>query len=275
MKSSRLWLVRTWCMLAFVFGLAIYRANSQTIAHDEALEYEWFLDGGVGHVLVYNPAQHILFTLLAKPIVWSLGVTEFHLRMPSLLGTAIYLLAGLMVALNLAAKVHYPNSRYGLFLIPLFTLGSLLAGREIYFRFPRWPLKAAGYLLAAAVVLNYSSCVQTASFRYNAYDVISRGVCQAISSDAQERSLNDVRVGRTWWYEPEINFYRRRYKANWMMEYDIKDRSFWWQTPNSLATADYDYFVFTSAGDPGLAGPRVRTIFRYDPRGITVVGISH
>jgi hypothetical protein len=24
-----------------------YRAKTQTIAHDEALEYEWFLDGGV------------------------------------------------------------------------------------------------------------------------------------------------------------------------------------------------------------------------------------
>jgi hypothetical protein len=506
-------------MLALAFGLAVYRAKTQTIAHDEALEYEWFLDSGVQHVLVYNPANHILFTLLAKPIVWSLGVTEFHLRMPSLLGTAIYLLAAyllcrglfgqgfllflsvallalnpqildfmagargyilglaclmvamyamarpaesgefqpedptwrwgcaiasvslalavaatytnavpvlslalsfsavalggfrtlfrlrdrrtqafakyfllpgaatgfavlwpyliqtrpshfyagqtsardairdiftgsflykwtddvanslgavpsasgswqarvtdfgeylffpalfllvavgfllawsappdsaskqnahcrliagaavacvaVMVALNLAANVHYPNSRYGLFLVPLFTLAGLLAGREIYSRFPRWPLKAAGYLLAAAVILDYAACVQTASFRYNAYDVNSRDLYQAIARDAQARGLSAVRVGGTWWYEPEINFYRRCYKADWMMEYDIKDRSYWWQTPNSLTPADYDYFVFTQAGDPGLTGPRVKIILRDVPREITVVAISH
>jgi hypothetical protein len=26
-----------------------------------------------------------------------------------------------------------------------------------------------------------------------------------------------------------------------MLEYDIKDRSYWWQTPNSLVPTDYDY----------------------------------
>jgi lipopolysaccharide transport system ATP-binding protein len=31
-----------------------YRAKTQTIAHDEALEYEWFLDGGVSRVLLYK-----------------------------------------------------------------------------------------------------------------------------------------------------------------------------------------------------------------------------
>src|SRR5271169_1164846 len=88
-----LWRALAGFMLALVFALAVYRANVQTIAHDEALEYEWFLDGGVAHVLSYNPANHILFTLLAKPIVWSLGNRELILRSPSLLGAALYLLA--------------------------------------------------------------------------------------------------------------------------------------------------------------------------------------
>src|SRR5882762_9146804 len=91
--SPLLWRVLAWCVLASAFGMAVYRANTQTIAHDEALEYEWFLDGGVGHVLSYNLANHVLFTLLAKPIVWSLGNREFILRTPSLFGTVIYLLA--------------------------------------------------------------------------------------------------------------------------------------------------------------------------------------
>ena len=70
-----------------------------------------------------------------------------------------------------------------------------------------------------------------------------------------------MRVGGTSWYEPEINFYRRKFKSNWMMEYDVQDKSYWWHTPNTLTPSDYDYFVFTPAGDPGLSGPHVRPFF--------------
>ena len=520
MKSSHLWRTLTWCMLAFVFGLAVYRANNQTIAHDEALEYEWFLDGGVAHVLFYNAANHVLFTLIAKPIVWSLGNRELILRCPSLLGSAIYLLAtyllcrrlfghGLLFFLSVAllalnpqildfmpaargyilglaflaaamyfmarlaelgefdpadlewkwvcslasislalsvaasftnvvpaaclalaflavvmgglrnllsianarlqqcakyfivpgslvgfcimwpfliqfrldstivykakaseilrdvfnssflckwtedmvsglgavpsapgswqarvsdigsyllfpalfllvltgfflarrarrsglatnqhsqtivfsgaalasilliallhATIHvaYPNTRYCLFLIPLFTVAALLAAREIHLRFPSPLLRAFGLLLAAIVLSDYTLSLQTKSFRYNAYDVISRDLYESIANDARSRGLANVRVGGTWWYEPEINYYRRRFKAAWMLEYDIKDRSYFWQTPNSLIPPDYDYFVFLPVSDPGLTGPRVRTIYRDEARHVTIVAISH
>jgi len=507
-----------WCLLAFAFGMAVYRAKTQAIAHDEALEYEWFLNGGVAKVLFYNPANHVLFTLLAKPVVWTMGVSEFKLRAPSLAGTVVYLIAiyflckrlfgdGIMLLLSiamlclnpqildfmpaargyilglaglaaamyflarvaergkfdpadtewkwgcslasislalsvaasftnvvpaaclvltfsflalgglrpmlkfndtllqrfaeyflvpgavvgfcilwpfliqwrlasttihfgkasdalrdvfnasflykwtddifnslgavpsapgswqerttnlgeyvflpalfvlvavgfflsrqaqpgsastrnapcrifagaaiasillivffhLATHIDYPYSRYCLFVIPLFTVGALLAAREIQFRFPSRFLKALGLLLAATVVSDYAFSLQTKSFRYNAYDVISRDLYQAIANDARPSGLTNVRVGGSWWYEPEINYYRCLYRANWMLEYDIKDRSYSWQTPNSLTPADYDNFVFTPASDPGLTGPHVRTIFRDGLRGITVVALE-
>jgi len=505
-------------MLAFVFWIAVYRAKTQTIGHDEALEYEWFLDGGVAHVLSYNPANHVLFTLLAKPIVWALGVSEFTLRLPSLLGAALYLFAGyllsrklfgdgvlllfslamlclnpqvadfmpaargyilglaclvvamyamaravergqfhpgdsewrwgcaiasvslalsvaasftnvvpaaclvltfsvaamgglrpflkiadnrlqqfakhflvpgsvvgfcilwpfliqwrlaptttnfdkasdalrdifsasflykwtddvfnslgavasapgswqervthlgeyvllpglfafvtvgfflawrddraapvvraaacrvfagaalgsilLIAVLHFATHIDYPFSRYCLFVIPLFTVGSLLAARQIHFDFPLRLMKVLGFIVVAIVISDYALSLQTRSFRYNAYDVISRDLFEAIANDASSRGLTNVRVGGTWWYEPEINFYRRRYKASWMLEFDIKDHSYWWQTPNSLVPADYNYFVFRPEGDPGLSGLRVRTIFRDNLRKITIVAIE-
>lgn len=520
MKSSVLWRVLACGVLLFALGLSVYRANTQAIAHDEALEYEWFLDGGVVHVLNYDPTNHVLFTLLAKPVVWTLGVSELNLRAPSLAGTAIYLIAvfllcrrlfgeglllflsvailclnpqildfmpaargyilglaglvmamyfmarlaergefipdntgwkwacalasislalsvaanftnvvstaclsltfsavamgglrpllkirdhrlhrfakyfllpgavtgfcilwpyliqarpahfyaglasardairdtfaasflykwtddvnsstlgalplqaeswqvrvtdlgefvllpsllcvvmvgvilawraangpggaenrncrifggaaivcvALIVVLHLVAKVHYPSSRFCLFLIPLFTVGGVLAGREISFHYPGRFLKFVGVLIGVAMVSDYAAAMQTTYFRYNAYDVISRDLYQAIANDAHSRNLANVRVGGTWWYEPEINFYRRRYKADWMLEYEIKDRSYFWQTPNSLTPADYDYFVFTPAGDPGLAGPHVRTIYQDERRHVTIVAIFH
>jgi 4-amino-4-deoxy-L-arabinose transferase-like glycosyltransferase len=515
MKTSALWRGLAFCVLLLAAGLTVYRAKTQPIAHDEALEYEWFLDGGVYHVLQYNPANHILFTLIAKPIVWTLGRSEFLLRLPSLFGTAIYLLvayllcrklfgdgillflsvvmlclnpqildfmpaargyilglAGLVVAmcamawlaekgqfnpedqawkwgcaiasvalamsvlgnftnvvpvaslvltfsavamggfrallkfrdrklrdfaswflvpgavagfcflwpyliqarwapnkthfenaalaardifnasflyewtddifnvlgavpsppgswqekvtdlgayvlfpllfllvgfglllalrkpaesrgaqraqcqvfagaavtsvllivfLRLTTEIDYPFSRYCLFLIPLFTVGGILAAQQISARFPRSYLRAAGLLIAAIVVFDYALSLQVTQFRYNAYDVISLKLYQTIAGDAQRRALTNVRVGGTWWYEPEINFYRRKFNATWMAEYDVKDKSYFWQSPHALEPSQYDYFVFTPASDPGLTGPHVRTVFHDSVRAITVV----
>jgi len=510
--------VLAWCMLVFVFGMAVYRARTQTIAHDEATTYMNFLDSGVSHVLSYHPANHVLFTLLAKPFVWVLGVTEFTLRAPSLFGAAAYLAAtyllciklfgdgvllplsvallslnpqildflpaargyclglaclvaamyifvklldlgdfnpadrnwrwgcataSVLLALSVAASftnivpaacltfsfsvvalggfsafkkfadhrllalgqylifpgvaagvgilwpfliqarpahlettmggardalrntfnasflykwtddihsslgaippasgswqerisdlgvyfllpllfcfvalglflasrgaaagrtkqnarcrmyagaavasvgfifllhvivgINYPFSRYCLFFIPLFTIGALLTAQEIYARFPRAYWKAVGLAIAAIVLFDYALSINTSYFRYNSYDVISRDLFKAIAKDAEPRGLTNVRVGGTWWYEPEINFYRRRYKADWLLSYDIKDRSYFWETPNSLVPADYDYFVYLPACDPGLTGSRVRTIFHDDKTQLTVISLA-
>lgn len=514
MKTSRLWRVLAWCVALLAMGLALYRANAQPIAHDEALQFEWFLDGSVQHVLQYNQANHILFALMAKPIVWGLGVSELKLRAPSLLGTAVYLLAayllcrrlfgegillffsvallclnpqilefmpaargyilglaGLMMAmyamavlvelgefdpenrrwkwgcrlasvalaLSVAANVtnvvpaaflvltfsavamggfrrllkfsdrklqslgkyllapgaavgfcilwpyviqmrpanfrvgldtafdclrdvftasflyrwtddlyssslgaaapaagswqervtavgifvlipllfcivaagvtlawrgrdrlarngnaafrvlggsavactlmvfavyavartNYPNARYCLFFIPLYTVAALLAWREIAARFPSRALPAAGALLAGLVLADYALSIQVKEFRYQAYDVISLKLYQAIADDAQKQGLKSARVGGTWWYEPEINFYRRKFKATWMADYDVVDKSYFWRSPNALAPPEYDYFVYIPASDPGLTG--VRTVFHDELRQLTVV----
>jgi hypothetical protein len=505
-------------VLLFAFGLAVYRAKVQTISHDEALTYEWFLDQGVSHVLNYNPANHVLQTLLAKPIVKIFGLSEFTLRVPSLIGAAIYLVAtfalcrrlfgdgiglllsvamlslnplvmdfmvaargyglglaglsaamytfvrlvergkfdrkdkewrrgcgiasvslalsvaahltnivpaaclalafslvalggfsvllkiakgevrsfaqyfilpgtalgfsilwpyliqwrlapantyldrtsdvmrdvfnasflykwtddvfndlgavlspagswqarvtdlgeyvilpllfcfvliGLVLALrnqsdsrksqsaqcqifagaavtsvvltvilHITIKVNYPYSRYCLFLVPLFTIGGMLAAREISARFPWSLLKGAGLLVALVVVSDYALSLNAKFFRANAYDVISGELYQAIERDAHMRGLTNVRVGGTWWYEPEINFYRRRYKAEWMKPYDVKDHSYFWESPNSLAPEDYDYFVFAPPSDPGLTGPRVRNIFHDDRTRVTIIALT-
>jgi uncharacterized membrane protein len=506
-------------ILLFAFGLAVYRAEVQPIAHDESLTYEWFLDQGVYDVLHYNAANHVLQTLLAKPIVKIFGVSELKLRTPTLFGAAIYLLAvyflcrklfgdglvmvlstamlalnpqvmdfmvaargyslglaglavamyvfarladrgkfdagdkewrwgcaaasislalsvaatftnivpaaclalsfavvalgglggvfhlrdralrdfakyfifpgvafgfcvlwpyliqvrftqltthfdsasdalrdifnasflykwtddvfnslgarpsaasswqarvtelgadfilpllfffvliGLVLALRSPAdsgkhqdarcrifagaatasvvltvvlhyttKVNYPFSRYCLFLVPLFTIAGVLAAREISSRVPSLLLKGAGLCLAVVVVSDYALSIHVNSFRYNAYDVISRDLYQAIEKDALSRGLTNVRVGGTWWYEPEINFYRVRHRATWMLPFEIKDRSYFWQTPGALEPAAYDYFVFVPPSDPQLTGPRIRHIFHDEKTQATIIAIAH
>ena len=516
MKSSLVWRGLALSVLLLAFGLSIYRAKVQPIAHDEALTNEWFLDGSVYRLLSYNATNHVLFTLLAKPIIWATGVSEFKLRLPSLAFAALYLIAayllsrrlfgdgplmllsvallslnpqildfmvaargyilglaclcgamyfiarladrgqfdgensewkwgcsfaslllglsvvavftnvipaaslaltftaaalggltrlrrvgdrtvrafagyffvpgasvtfcllwpyliqarpahfyagfhkvsealrdtfaasflykwtddiyavslgalppapgswqeralfwgayvflpliflfvaaGLMCAYRSSRKersgqcrvfsgtavasvaltvlchvllrVRYPVSRASLSLILLFTVGGLLVARELSLVSARPVWKAIGVGVAAAIIADYAFSLQTTTFRYNAYDVISRELYRAIEKDAQVRGLTNARVGGTWWYEPEINFYRRRYRATWMQEYEIKDKSYWWNTPNSLTPADYDYFVFVPASDPGLTGPSVRTIFHDARTHATIIAIA-
>jgi hypothetical protein len=180
----------------------------------------------------------------------------------------------LVVLLRVLMNVNYPVSRAGLYFVPLFTLSGLLMACEFSHRFPRYRLKWLGLVVASAVVFDYGLSLNTKYFRYNAYDVISRQLFLVISNDARSRGLTGVRVGGTWWYEPEINFYRRRYDAEWMKPYDVKDRSYFWESPGSLAPADYDYFVFVPPSDPGLAGPRVRTIFFDDRTQVTIIALN-
>jgi hypothetical protein len=202
------------------------------------------------------------------------GPKTNHDRQRQLFAGAAVACVALIFLLHVAAKINYPFSRYCLFFIPLFTIGAVLTGREIDRRFPRARLKIAGVIIAGIVVFDYAVSLNTAYFRYTAYDMISRELFQTIAKDAQPRGLTNVRVGGTWWYEPEMNFYRRRYRADWLLPYDIKDRSYIWETPNSLVPADYDYFVFIPASDPGLKGPRVRTIFHDDKTQVTIIALA-
>jgi hypothetical protein len=179
------------------------------------------------------------------------------------------------VALHFLTNVNYPNTRYGLFLIPLFTIGGVLAVREISAQFPSRVLKGWGLLISALIVLLYSHSLNAVTFRYNKYDSISRDLYDAIERDALSRRLTNVRVGGTWWYQPEIDFYRLRFHAAWMREYEIKDSSYWWQTPGAPDPSAYDYFVFIPANDPHLTGPSIRTLFHDKKTQATIIAISH
>jgi uncharacterized membrane protein len=189
-------------------------------------------------------------------------------------GAAIGCVA-MIVLLRLGAKVDYPMARFCLSMITLFTISGLLLAREMAFCFPRfhivWTLTV---LIALTVVADYGLSINTKYFRYNAYDVISLDVYRAITNDAKSRNLAKARVGGTWWYEPEMNFFRRRYHADWLSAYDVVDSSFGWKDPNAAAPGEYDYFLFTPANDPSLKGPRVRTIYHDDKTQLTILAIA-
>lgn len=79
-------------LLITLFCTNVYRAATQSIAHDEALTYQWFLRGPVSEAWTkYNANNHILHTYLCRISIGIFGLSELSLRLPSLLGGALYL----------------------------------------------------------------------------------------------------------------------------------------------------------------------------------------
>jgi hypothetical protein len=121
-------------VLLFVFAVNVYRASTQSIVHDEAFAWDLFVSAPWPHLFdTYHTCHHILHTVLCKMSVQLLGLSEFSLRIPSLLGGLLclimilrlsrhafgegrqFLLAVLLLSLNPLVLDHMSIARgYGL-----------------------------------------------------------------------------------------------------------------------------------------------------------------
>lgn len=78
--------------IVFLFATNVYRAWTQSITHDEANTYEEFLTGPIARIFTtYRANNHVAQSLLSGLAVRWFGLSEFSLRLPSLLGSALYL----------------------------------------------------------------------------------------------------------------------------------------------------------------------------------------
>jgi hypothetical protein len=76
-----------------VVGWNLYRASNLSITHDEAFTYLWFVAKGPRGI--YSPGgycanNHLLYSLLAWCSVQMLGVSEFALRLPSVVAGGLF-----------------------------------------------------------------------------------------------------------------------------------------------------------------------------------------
>jgi len=98
---------RTERAAAIAFALArllfcVYRAAEQSITIDEAYTYERFLSGGWGAIYgKYDANNHVLYSILAKLSIQTFGLSEFALRLPSLIA-GFFLVVGIFELLRIA-----------------------------------------------------------------------------------------------------------------------------------------------------------------------------
>jgi len=97
-----------WTALVFLAGLLAvncYRAATQSIVHDEALTWQIYLAGPASTIFQYYDANnHFLATILFRISTALFGVSEFAMRLPTLLAGAWFLWTALRLCTLIAGE---------------------------------------------------------------------------------------------------------------------------------------------------------------------------
>jgi 4-amino-4-deoxy-L-arabinose transferase-like glycosyltransferase len=89
--SSRLTLLAAVLLLGFLFATNVYRAATQSIVHDEALTYQFYLSRPSSFLFTfYDANHHFLSTLLMKLSTSLFGYSELSMRLTSLAAGGLY-----------------------------------------------------------------------------------------------------------------------------------------------------------------------------------------
>jgi hypothetical protein len=79
-------------LAVLLFAIALFRAWTQSITHDEAYTWRLYIVTPLSSILKnYDANHHILHTWLVRLVTSITGVSEFTLRLPALAGAALYL----------------------------------------------------------------------------------------------------------------------------------------------------------------------------------------
>ena len=98
-RTLPLWRWTLWALFSGLLVLNVYRAGTQSLTVDEAFTYNSFVAPPANVAFAnYDANNHVLNTVLCRLSVWIFGVSELTLRLPSLFGGAVYLLAMLWLS---------------------------------------------------------------------------------------------------------------------------------------------------------------------------------
>lgn len=78
--------------VVFLVATNVYRACTQSITIDEARSFNLFISQPISRIFTdYEAANHVLQSLLSKISILLFGLSEFTLRLPTIVGGALYL----------------------------------------------------------------------------------------------------------------------------------------------------------------------------------------
>jgi hypothetical protein len=162
-----------------VFCLNVYRAVTQSITTDEAFTYDRFVSKPSGGLVErFDANNHVLNSLLSKASVGLFGLKEWTLRLPSVLGGALYLFAAYRLCFLL-----FGGGAWSFLTTALLTTNPLLLDH----------LSAArGYGLALAFLLLAIYQLIRAAEAAHVRSLYAAGICCGLSIVANMTSLFPV-----------------------------------------------------------------------------------
>jgi len=160
----------------FVLGINIFRAATQSITTDEAFTYNLFLNGDWRRLFSqpYDACHHVLHTILTKISISIFGLSEFTLRLPSLVGGLLYLAAARRICLE-----AFGSRRRMLIVFCLLALNPLILDFMSAAR--GYGLALAWFLWALYHVLRYTGGERTPGRIYGAALCLSLAVASNLT----------------------------------------------------------------------------------------------
>ena len=87
--TGRSYQIAARAVLAALFAVCVYRAITQSITHDEALTYKFYIVGPISDIFHrFDPCHHFVNTVLIRLSTGLFGVSELSMRLPALAGAA-------------------------------------------------------------------------------------------------------------------------------------------------------------------------------------------
>lgn len=133
-----------WCAGLAVFALVCYRALTRAVWIDEAFTWNVFVSLPFREAFaLYDANNHLLFTLLARASTALLPPSELPLRLPSLLGAALFLWALALLVNRLTPTLPLQVISYALIAVHPAVLEYLHSARGYSLALGLWTLAAA------------------------------------------------------------------------------------------------------------------------------------
>ncbi len=163
---------------------------------------------------------------------------------------ALFLIAGTMALLlammllnHWVLAVPYLTCRTAIFWAPLFTLAAMLLIAT-----PRKPIAIPALVFALWAVGMFAAGFTTDHYAEWKYDRNTKAVVRIIQQ--RNGAGREVRLGVHWQYEPSINFYRQRFRLDWLKPVDRRGPD-----------GDFDYYYLGYTDTGLLAKRQLRTLF--------------
>jgi len=194
-------------LLLALFAVTVYRAATQSITPPEAATYNRFVGPNLQEALALTTSNnHVLNTLLARISTSIFHLTDLSLRLPGLLGGALYFWAVFRLA-----RRTFGNGPLFLAAVALLSLNPLVLD---YLSMARgYGLALAFWMWALALMLEYLESNQIVSGR----NLNLAGMCLGLSIAANLAFLVPAAaLAATFSFQPAPNQSGRRFQDFWL-----------------------------------------------------------